>query len=115
MLKIWMKSQASTSLDDIYVTEHAIFTKSGHPKTGQEPDGYEYQVTGMLASKLSSREQKLSEKGLFMLATNNCSDALTMSKMLELYKSQQSVEKGFRFLKNPDFLRIIIFKEDQAD
>ena len=24
--------------------------------------------------------------------------------MLELYKSQQSVEKGFRFLKSPDFL-----------
>ena len=104
MLGIWMKSQASMSLSDINVIEHPIFTKSGRPKTGQEPDGYEYQVSGILASKMSFREHKSSEKGLFMLATNDCSDALTMSKMLELYKSQQSVEKGFRFLKSPDFL-----------
>ncbi len=27
-----------------------------------------------------------------------------MEKLLSLYKSQQSVEKGFRFLKSPDFL-----------
>jgi transposase len=104
MLGVWMKSQASMSLRNINVIEHPIFTKSGRPKTGQVPDGYEYQITGLLASKVSFREDKLSEKGLFMLATNDCSDALTMSKMLELYKSQQSVEKGFRFLKSPDFL-----------
>ncbi len=41
---------------------------------------------------------------MFMLATNDCSETLTMEKILELYKSQQSVEKGFRFLKSPDFL-----------
>jgi transposase len=41
---------------------------------------------------------------MFMLATNDLSDTLTMEKMLSLYKSQQSVEKGFRFLKSPDFL-----------
>lgn len=104
MLGIWMKSQPSMSLSEIDVIEHPIFTKSGRPKTAQEPDGYEYQVTGLLASELSFRERKLSEKGLFMLATNDCSDTLTMAKMLELYKSQQSVEKGFRFLKSPDFL-----------
>ena len=104
MLGIWMKSQASIDLSEIEVIEHPIYHKSGRPKAGQEPDGYEYQVIGLLASKLNYREQKLSEKGLFMLATNDCSDTLTMSKMLELYKSQQSVEKGFRFLKSPDFL-----------
>jgi transposase len=91
MLNIWMKSQASMSLSEIDVIEHPVFTKSGRPKTGQKPDGYEYQVTGILASTLSFRKRKLSEKGLFMLATNDCSDTLTMSKMLELYKSQQSV------------------------
>ncbi len=41
---------------------------------------------------------------MFMLATNDVSDGLTMEKMLQLYKSQQSVEKGFRFLKSPGFL-----------
>ena len=74
MLGIWMKSQASMSISEIDVIEHPIFTKSGRPKTGQ--------VTGLLASKLNVRERKLSEKGLFMLATNDCSDTLTMSKMI---------------------------------
>ena len=104
ILNVWLKSQGSMSLSDIDVIKHPIFSKSGRPKIGQEPDGYEYQITGLLASTLSFRDDKLSEKGMFMLATNDCSDTLTMSKMLELYKSQQSVEKGFRFLKSPDFL-----------
>ena len=34
---------------------------------------------------------------MFMLATNDLSDALTMEKMLGLYKSQQSVEKVLGF------------------
>ena len=32
-----------------------------------------------------------------------------MDKMLNIYKEQQSVEKGFRFLKSPDFLTNSIF------
>ena len=71
---------------------------------GQIPDSYEYQITGQLYSSLKTREERLMEKGMFMLATNDLSDKLTMEKMLGLYKSQQSVEKGFRFLKSPDFL-----------
>ena len=39
-----------------------------------------------------------------MLATNDLSESLTVEKMLSLYKSQQSVEQDFRFLKSPDFL-----------
>ena len=32
-----------------------------------------------------------------------------MQSMLEQYKSQQSVERGFRFLKSPDFLTSSLF------
>ena len=32
-----------------------------------------------------------------------------MEKALTLYKSQQAVEKGFRFLKSPDFLTSSIY------
>ncbi len=32
-----------------------------------------------------------------------------MEQLLEHYKSQQSVEKGFRFLKSPDFLTSSIY------
>ncbi len=44
-----------------------------------------------------------------MLATNDLSETLTIEKMLSLYKSQQSVEKGFRALKSPDFLTASLY------
>lgn len=103
-LQAWIKAQEFINITDNEIIEHAIFSQSGRPKTGQLPDSYEYQISGNLSSSLNVREQKLLEKGMFMLATNDLSDCLTMEKMLQLYKSQQSVEKGFRFLKSPDFL-----------
>lgn len=42
--------------------------------------------------------------GFFIIGTNDLDSSMTMDKILSTYKEQQSVEKGFRFLKNPDFL-----------
>ncbi|MGL0931761.1 IS1634 family transposase, partial [Vibrio vulnificus] len=36
-------------------------------------------------------------------------EALTMAALLAHYKSQQKVERGFRFLKSPEFLTSSIF------
>lgn len=47
---------------------------------------------------------------MFILATNDTdSEDLTMAALLEHYKSQQKVERGFRFLKSPEFLTSSIF------
>jgi len=104
-LKVWLKSHEEVvTISDSELLKQAVFKQNGRPKLNQEPDSYEYQIIGQLYSPLTSRDQRLQEKGLFMLATNDLSDTLTMDKMLSLYKSQQSVEKGFRFLKSPSFL-----------
>ena len=63
-----------------------------------------YKVVGNLASNLCVITEEKKSLGLFVLASNDCSDELSMEKMLSEYKSQQKVEKGFRFLKSPDFL-----------
>lgn len=42
------------------------------------------------------------ESGYFILATNKLT--LSPQELLEQYKSQQRVERGFRFLKSPEFL-----------
>ena len=44
------------------------------------------------------------QTGLFILATNDLTEQLDMQELLDIYKSQQSVERGFRFLKSPEFL-----------
>ena len=104
-LKAWLKAHKEIiAMSDSDILKHSVFKQSGRPKLNQQPDSYEYQITGQLYSVLSKRQQRLQEKGMFMLATNDLSDRLTMETMLSLYKSQQSVEKGFRFLKSPDFL-----------
>ncbi|MCP3673473.1 MAG: IS1634 family transposase, partial [Gammaproteobacteria bacterium] len=103
-LKIWLKLYPELAISDGEILKLPVFKKSGRPKLNQQPDSYEYQITGQLYWSLKNREERLQEKGMFMLASNDLSDTLTMEKMLSLYKSQQSVEKGFRFLKSPDFL-----------
>lgn len=103
-LTIWKKANPCIELSDVSTTEHGIFKQSGRPKKGQEPDSMEYQLTGNLSSPLALRVEQVQQKGFFMLATNDLSESLTMEKMLDLYKSQQNVERGFRFLKSPDFL-----------
>ena len=103
-LQAWLKAQNVVDITSSEIIEHPIFKRRGRPKLEQTPDSYEYQITATLHCPLNVREQQLSEKGLFMLASNDMNETLTMEKMLSLYKSQQSVEKGFRFLKSPDFL-----------
>lgn len=101
---LWLKSYPELAISERAILKRAIFKQSGCPKLNQQPDSYEYQITGQVYWSLTNRAQRLQEKGMFMLATNDLNETLTMEKMLELYKSQQSVEKGFRFLKSPDFL-----------
>lgn len=103
-LKIWLKAHNELAISEDEILKLAVFKQYGRPKLNQQPDFYEYQITGQLYWSLKNREERLQEKGMFMLATNDLSETLTMEKMLSLYKSQQSVEKGFRFLKSPDFL-----------
>ena len=48
--------------------------------------------------------------GMFILTTNEMNNKqLDMKGLLAHYKSQQSVERGFRFLKSPEFLTSAIF------
>lgn len=100
----WEKQQDMITVHDLAITSIEVHKKSGRPKRGQTPTRIDYQITGNLACDWQKRTELLAQKGLFILATNDCSKAFSMDKMLTLYKSQQSVEKGFRFLKSPDFL-----------
>ena len=93
-LKAGLKHHHEVAISDSEIVKHGVFRQSGRPKRNQQPDSYEYQITGRLYWSLKNREQRLQEKGMFMLATNDLSETLTMEKMLSLYKSQQSVEKG---------------------
>jgi transposase len=104
----WRKNQRI--LDVVpEVTRIAVYRTKGRPAKNQTPIRYDYQISGSLFTPLSHREAALKQLGLFIIATNDISNELTMEQLLSHYKSQQSVEKGFRFLKSPDFLTSSIY------
>jgi transposase len=84
------------------------FKTKGRPKPDQKPDSYEYhwQFEATM-STTTFKEQSEDQSGIFILATNNMT--LSPKELLDEYKSQQRVERGFRFLKSPEFLSDALF------
>jgi len=104
----WRQKQTCLDVMD-EITEAVVYAGKGRPGSGQLPQRVYYQITGRLFIPLSKRQDALEQLGLFIIASNDLSDNLTMAKALSIYKSQQAVEKGFRFLKSPDFLTSSIY------
>ena len=104
----WQGKQTVCDIN-AHVIEVAIYSGAGRPKKGALPTSIEYQITGELFTPLASKDTALKQLGLFIIATNDTSDELDMAGLLSSYKAQQNVEKGFRFLKSPDFLTSAIY------
>jgi transposase len=81
------------------------YGKRGRPTPGASPQKVEYMREGALASSLTFRQTLLAAKSCFILATNECDPtALPAPEVLTGYKGQSTPERGFRFLKDPQFL-----------
>lgn len=106
-----VKWQGKQTVCDInaQVMEVVVYATAGRPKLGELPTRTEYQITGALFTPLASRHMALQQLGLFIIATNDVRDDLDIASLLSSYKAQQNVEKGFRFLKSPDFLTSAIY------
>jgi transposase len=77
----------------------------GRPRPDARPNQVLYQIDGALASALTARQALIDQHGCFILATNELDTTqLPPHEMLEGYKGQVHVERGFRFLKDPQFL-----------
>lgn len=86
------------------------YAKPGRPKQNQEPDRVDYQISGTPFVSLDFRNQLITNKSRFILATNELDfSKLTHTELLKAYKDQGKVERGFRFLKDPLFMASSIF------
>ncbi len=84
--------------------------KTGRPKKGEAKSCVGYQIQVQIQRNHEAIHQQLRTKGRFILATNDGDkQAYPDQRLLEDYKAQQTVENGFRFLKNPDFLADTLF------
>lgn len=76
----------------------------GRPRVGEaiETKGYQLQI-GVICS-LTSREKAILTKSCYVIGTNTSREELSVEQVIEAYKNQhKSVERGFRFLKDPMF------------
>jgi len=89
--------------------------------SSSEGEGDQFEETGekwLLEGRLVPSKERIAKllkrKSLFIVATNELDeDKLSAEEMLEGYKGQVQVERGFRFLKDPRFMASSFFLESE--
>ena len=84
------------------------FSKRGRPSENAEAE-YEWQIIGQSTFNQTYFEQTLNQRSCFVLATNIASEKLSTQEVLTAYKGQDKTEKGFAFLKSPEFFTSSLF------
>jgi transposase len=103
--------QAQASLET-----HSQYTRRGRPGPEDQRQVLYYQLQGELKPDQAALEKIRTTFGKFILATNEMdAQALPAKGMLSHYKEQgSSVERGFRFLKDPLFFAHSLFLKSPA-
>jgi transposase len=95
----------TTFLSESTVCSTPHYRKRGRPGPGAQPDQVVYHIAGALASRLTDRQARVDQQSCFILATNELDEGLLSAQaVLDGYKGQAQAERGFRFLKDPQFL-----------
>lgn len=87
------------------------YKQKGRPAAKQKPDQIKYRLQVKLRPDELAIETARKTKGKFIVATNELDpENLSNDQLLEAYKDQNvSVERGFRFLKDPMFFADSLF------
>jgi hypothetical protein len=98
-------------LDDPQIVRVARYDKRGRPAKGAEPEEIRYRIKAKLKRDEAAIGEELERSGRYILATKIPSEGeeLTNDELLAEYKGRQSVERGFRFLKDPLFFISSVF------
>ena len=97
-----VKKFSLLELVDKKIVEHKRYKKVGKPKKNQQPDFYEYSIDSSFCFKIEPYYQEVWKKSLFILASNDLN--IKPEEIIDVYKNQFVVERGFRFIKSPEFL-----------
>jgi transposase len=88
------------------------FSTRGRPKNSEKPIISHYQSILTFVESVEKQVPYRNKLGRFILATNDLdSSAMNAEVILTTYKEQQGVERGFRFIKDPQFHLNNVFLE----
>jgi transposase len=95
------------------VVDEQIISIKRHAKRGRPtveiPENYEWQIKAQAAFIKSLADKILDHRSCFVLSTNVSITDLSMHEVLVGYKGQDKTEKGFAFLKSPEFFASSLF------
>jgi transposase len=98
-------SLQATFLPTVTVRPTPRYGKRGRPRSDAQPPRVLSTIEGALASSLAPRQALIDQHRCFILATNELDEAtLSPQEVLHGYNGQAHAERGFRFLKDPQFL-----------
>jgi transposase len=92
------------------ITAIERYETPGRPKKNATGNVTRYFIKAQPVPDQGKKDKALSRKGIFLLATNQLDKkTLPSATILHNYKEQQSVERGFAFLKDPIFMADTLF------
>ncbi|MDZ7933545.1 MAG: IS1634 family transposase [Emticicia sp.] len=98
------------TINDISIQKVAFFDKKGRPKKEEIPTGFHYFIHATDYCCMDTFEKMAYTKGKFIIATNELDEIkLDNETLFTNYKGQSKVERGFRFLKDPQFMAATLF------
>ena len=86
------------------------YGRAGRPRQEAQPIEQEWHVHAQFHLDADALEREVRRKAAFLIATNVL-EAATLSdrELIQTYKAQSAVERGFAFLKDPLFLASSVF------
>ncbi len=85
--------------------EQTHYAHKGRPKLNEKPSKITYSLQMTACSAFDTIQEEQKRLGFFILATNQLdTEALCAQEVLDEYKGQSKVERGFKFLKSSEFL-----------
>jgi transposase len=97
------------------VCAQSRYEKIGRPKKTAEPTETIYQIEASIVSLFLRRKEMLMQHSCYIIGTNSVEEELSAEEVIEAYKNQNaSVERGFRFLKDPQFFVSSFFLKKPA-
>jgi transposase len=103
-LSVFEQGLQATFLHSSTVHATPRYGTRGRPRHSAPPAQVVYHIAGALTSSLTVRQARIDQHSCFILATNELDDTqLSPQELLASYKGQSRAERGFRFLKDPQF------------
>ena len=109
-LKKLLKKASLLEVAETSIIKTPKYTGKGRPKKHAKPTRFVYQITGIVSFSSENKNKMQAKKGFFIIATNELDkEKLSSVELFEAYKNQGKVERGFRFLKDPQFMASTLF------